>query len=175
MVTYLLNHHNNVPYGFMSFVRKVQEISQIRWLMYCKSAICKSGQFEFDSVFYAGLEFRQKIHLSDGQVDLQNHLSVMKSTCPTKRSNNCVAMLRIKYSIHNIHNIYIIYIYIYILTLLYFSRTILPSASSGYTIGRLSFTQLLTSGFPSHCTISVHHLPSGFVAFPSVVVPLDGL
>ena len=21
-----------------------------RWLMYCKSAICKSGQFEFDSV-----------------------------------------------------------------------------------------------------------------------------
>ena len=27
-------------------VRKVQEI---RWLIYCKSAICKSGQFEFDS------------------------------------------------------------------------------------------------------------------------------
>ena len=25
-------------------------ISQIRWLMYCKSAICKSGQFEFDYV-----------------------------------------------------------------------------------------------------------------------------
>ncbi len=24
--------------------------NQIRWLMYCKSAICKSGQFEFDSV-----------------------------------------------------------------------------------------------------------------------------
>ena len=24
--------------------------SQIRWLMYCKSAICKSRQFEFDSV-----------------------------------------------------------------------------------------------------------------------------
>ena len=24
--------------------------SQIRWLMYCKSAICKSGQLEFDSV-----------------------------------------------------------------------------------------------------------------------------
>ena len=32
----------------------------------------------------AGLEFRQKIYLSDGQVDLQNHLSVMKSTCPTQ-------------------------------------------------------------------------------------------
>ena len=31
-------------------VRKVQETSQIRWLMYCKSVICKSGQFEFDSV-----------------------------------------------------------------------------------------------------------------------------
>ena len=30
-------------------VRKVQETSQIRWLMYCRSAICKSGQFEFDS------------------------------------------------------------------------------------------------------------------------------
>ena len=31
-------------------VRKVQETSQIRLLMYCKSAICKTGQFEFDSV-----------------------------------------------------------------------------------------------------------------------------
>ena len=39
--------------------------------------------------------------------------------------------------------------------LLYFSRTLLPSASSGYIIGRLSFTQLLTSviGIP----ISSHH------------------
>ena len=27
-----------------------QETSQIRWLLYCKSAICKSGQFELDSV-----------------------------------------------------------------------------------------------------------------------------
>ena len=26
------------------------ETSQIRWLMYCKSAICKSGQFELDSL-----------------------------------------------------------------------------------------------------------------------------
>ena len=33
-----------------------------------------------------GLEFRQKIYLSDGQVDLQNHLSVMKSTCPTQEN-----------------------------------------------------------------------------------------
>ena len=43
-----------------------------------------------------------------------------------------------------------------LLTLLYFSRTLLPSASSGYTIGRLSFTQLLTSviGIP----ISLYHL-----------------
>ncbi len=32
----------------------------------------------------------------------------------------------------------------------------------------------LSSGFPSHCTISVHHLPSGFVAFLSVVVLLAG-
>ena len=31
-------------------VRKVPETSQIRWLMYCKSAICKIGQFELDSV-----------------------------------------------------------------------------------------------------------------------------
>ena len=31
-------------------VRKVQETSKIRWLMYCKSAICKSGQFELYSV-----------------------------------------------------------------------------------------------------------------------------
>ena len=35
---------------FSGDVRKVQETNQIRWLMYCKSAICKSGQFEFDSV-----------------------------------------------------------------------------------------------------------------------------
>ena len=28
----------------------MQETSQIRWLMYSKSAIFKSGQFEFDSV-----------------------------------------------------------------------------------------------------------------------------
>ena len=28
----------------------MQETGQIRWLMYCKSAICKSGQFELDSV-----------------------------------------------------------------------------------------------------------------------------
>ena len=27
----------------------MQETSQIRWLMYCKSAKCKSAQFEFDS------------------------------------------------------------------------------------------------------------------------------
>ena len=36
----------------LGIVRKVQETSQIRWLMYCKSAICKSGRFEFDSVIY---------------------------------------------------------------------------------------------------------------------------
>ena len=32
-----------------------------------------------------GPEFRQQIYLSDGQVDLQNYLSVMKSTCPTQK------------------------------------------------------------------------------------------
>ena len=32
----------------------------------------------------------------------------------------------------------------------------------------------LSSGFPSPCTISVHHPPSDFVAFPSVVVLLAG-
>ena len=31
-------------------VRKVQETCKIRWLMYCKSTIGKSGQFKFDSV-----------------------------------------------------------------------------------------------------------------------------
>ena len=35
----------------------------------------------------AGVEFRQKIYLSDGQVDLQNHLSEMKSTCPTQENH----------------------------------------------------------------------------------------
>ncbi len=34
-----------------------------------------------------GVEFRQKIYLSDGQVDLENHLSVMKSTCPTQENH----------------------------------------------------------------------------------------
>ena len=28
-----------------------------------------------------------KIYLSDGQVDLQNHFSVMKSTCPTQQNH----------------------------------------------------------------------------------------
>ena len=41
-------------------------------------------------------------------------------------------------------------------TLLYFSRTLLPSASSGYTIGRLSLTQLLTSII--EIPISLYHL-----------------
>ena len=36
---------------------------------------------------HAGVEFRQSIYLSDGQVDLQNHLSVMKSTCPTQENH----------------------------------------------------------------------------------------
>ena len=30
------------------YIRKVQETCKIRWLMYCKSTICKSGQFKFD-------------------------------------------------------------------------------------------------------------------------------
>ena len=34
-----------------------------------------------------GVEFRQKIYLSDGQVDLQNHLSIMKFTCPTQENH----------------------------------------------------------------------------------------
>ena len=35
----------------------------------------------------SGVEFLQKIYLSDGQVDLQNHLSVIKSTCPTQENH----------------------------------------------------------------------------------------
>ena len=38
----------------------------------------------------------------------------------------------------------------------YFSRTLLPSASNGYPIGRLSFTQLLTSVI--RIPISLYHL-----------------
>ncbi len=34
----------------LGMLEKFQETSQIRWLMYCKSAICKSRQFAFDSV-----------------------------------------------------------------------------------------------------------------------------
>ena len=34
-----------------------------------------------------GSNFVKKIYLSDGQVDLQNHLSVMKSTCPTQENH----------------------------------------------------------------------------------------
>ena len=37
--------------------------------------------------YISGVELHQKIYLSDGQVDLQNHLSVMKSTCPTQENN----------------------------------------------------------------------------------------
>ena len=61
-----------------------------------------------------------------------------------------------------------------ILTLLYFSRTLLPHDRRRVDI--LSDVSpwpsclRLSSGFPSHCTISVHQLPSGFVAFPAVVV-----
>ena len=40
--------------------------------------------------------------------------------------------------------------------LTYFSRPLLPSASSGYTIGRVSFTQLLTSII--EIPISLYHL-----------------
>ena len=43
-----------------------------------------------------------------------------------------------------------------LLTFTYFSRTLLPSASSGYTIGRLSLTQLLTSII--EIPISLYHL-----------------
>ena len=38
-------------------------------------------------LMYTGVEFRQKIYLSDGQVDFQNRLSVMKSTCPTQANH----------------------------------------------------------------------------------------
>ena len=34
----------------------------------------------------SGLEFRQKIYLSNGQVVLYIHLSVMESTCPTQEN-----------------------------------------------------------------------------------------
>ena len=34
----------------LGMLEKCRRLSQIRWLMYCKSAICKSGQFEFDYV-----------------------------------------------------------------------------------------------------------------------------
>ena len=36
--------------GLSGDVSKMQETSQIRWLVYCKSAICKSGPFELDYV-----------------------------------------------------------------------------------------------------------------------------
>ena len=50
----------------------------------------------------------------------------------------------------------------------YFSRILRPSASSGFTIGRLSFTQLLTCviWIPSLCTILAYRLPSDGVASP---------
>ena len=61
--------------------------------------------------------------------------------------------------------------------LLYFSRTLLPSTSSGYTIGRRSFTQLLTSviGIPiplynfgisssqRFCGLPFGRLPTGWI------------
>ena len=44
----------------------MQETSQIRWLMYCKSAICKSGQFELDSV------------INWKQVERERHTQIVK-------------------------------------------------------------------------------------------------
>ena len=43
----------------------MQETSQIRGLMYCKSAICKSGQFELNSVIKGALYIEFK-YFSDG-------------------------------------------------------------------------------------------------------------
>ena len=48
---------------------------------------CLLGTKNHIERIYAGLEFCQQIYLSDGQVDLQNHLSVMKSTCPTQENH----------------------------------------------------------------------------------------
>ena len=62
----------------------------------------------------SGVEFRQKIYLSDGQVDLQNHLSVMKSTCPTqenhkmKRLFNVAPKYCVAYQVMCTYNIYTI-------------------------------------------------------------------
>ena len=54
---------------------------------HCMSYLATSDVYVFKhtTVMYAGLEFCHKIYLSDGQVDLQNHLSVMNSTCPTQK------------------------------------------------------------------------------------------
>ena len=49
------------------------ETSQIRWLMYCKSATCKSGQFEFDSVINWKLDVARN-HFCDRVVSLWNGL-----------------------------------------------------------------------------------------------------
>ena len=46
----------------------------------------------------SGLEFRQKIYLSDGQVDLQNHLSVIKSTCPTQENHKIKRLFNVALS-----------------------------------------------------------------------------
>ena len=36
--------------SFLGMLEKCRRLARYRWLMYCKSAICKSGQFEFESV-----------------------------------------------------------------------------------------------------------------------------
>ena len=56
---------------------------QVEWL----SNLTTLWTYSIGEAYVSGVEFRQKIYLSDGQVDLQNHLSVMKSTCPTQENH----------------------------------------------------------------------------------------
>ena len=80
-----------VPVGDRPFTRKPVDLCLFAAL-YMYTLISLLGvniitSFINNQYRLSGLEFRQKIYLSDGQVDLQNHLSVMKSTCPTQKNH----------------------------------------------------------------------------------------
>ncbi len=70
-------------------------IMEIGWMM---AIICHSLSLSESWVQEAGLEFRQNIYLSDGQVDLQNHLSVMKSTCPTQENHKFKRLFMLRHN-----------------------------------------------------------------------------
>ena len=76
-------------YNYIDVVQQCRLALNYKSTSYCLSNRKRCVMSNSAEITYmlTGVEFRQKIYLSDGQVDLQNHLSVMKSTCPTQENH----------------------------------------------------------------------------------------